>query len=122
MPKDFADQVMEELHRYCNDIGGEMLAEAQAYAAAARAKLRKASPKRTGTYAKSWRLTKFGGTGRFRFVIYNDVYQLTHLLEEGFTHHPDMKKVEGQIHIEPIQEELNLSFEKEVERIIKNKT
>ncbi|MCR5143434.1 MAG: hypothetical protein K6C68_13095 [Ruminococcus sp.] len=122
MAKDFADEVMQELKRYCNGIGEEMLAEAQVDAVAARAELKKASPKRTGTYAKSWRLTKFGGTGRFRFVIYNDVYQLTYLLEEGFTHHPDMEKVEGQTHIEPIQEELNLSFEKEVERIIKNKS
>jgi hypothetical protein len=33
-----------------------------------------------------------------------------------------MEKAEGQMHIKPIQEELNLSFEKEVERIIKNKS
>lgn len=120
MAKDFADELMQSLYDYSADIGEQIFAEANKLSKKARAELKNASPKRTGEYSKGWHLTKFGGGRRFRIVAYNDKYQLTHLLENGFTHHPDMRSVKGQMHIEPIQERLNNEFESACERIIKN--
>lgn len=124
MAKDFADQLMEELHNYCNGIGAEMLAEAQECIKAARNELRSMAPRDTGDYVKSWRITKFGGNKRFRFVIYsgNDEYRLTHLLENGFTHKPDGNEVKAQPHIDKAQEWANEKYESACERIIKNKS
>ena len=120
MAKDFADELMLSLQEYCGDIGEQILAEAEKLSRKTRAELKPASPKSTGDYSKGWHLTKFGSGKRFRFVLYNDKYQLTHLLENGFTHHPDMDFIEGKKHIEPIQELLNDEFESACERIIKN--
>ena len=127
MAKDFADELMLSLKDYCDDIGDQILAEAEKLSRKARAELKAASPKSTGDYSKGWHLTKFGGGGRFRIVVRNDenVKTATNFslwLEEGFTHHPDMGSVEPQPHIEPIQERLNNEFESACERIIKNKS
>ena len=42
--------------------------------------LRENSPKRTGKYAKSWKITEKHGSK----IIHNSRYRLTHLLEDGF--------------------------------------
>lgn len=124
MAKDFADQLMEELHRYCNGIGEEMLAEANSCVKNARKMLKSMAPRDTGDYFRSWKITKFGNSRRFRFVVYsgNDEYRLTHLLEKGFTHQPDPPgyEVKAQPHIEQSQEWLNKEYESVCERIIKN--
>lgn len=44
--------------------------------------LKEDSPKMTGKYAKSWKITESYGTR----IIHNTRYRLTHLLEDGFNH------------------------------------
>ena len=122
MAKDLADDIMDMMQHYCRELNEEMFKEAQKLTKKAVAELKATSPKRTGDYGKSWRLTKFGReNSRFRFVVHNEEYQLTHLLEDGFLHHPDMNQIDPQPHIDKVQEWLNDEFEVACERII-NKT
>lgn len=118
---EFEKDIVEMLQSYCGELNEKMFDEAQRLTKEAQSKLKDISPKDTGDYAKSWRLAKFGKKStRFRFVIHNEEYRLTHLLEEGFTHHPDMRQVKGQPHIDEVQEWLNSEFEAACEKIIKN--
>lgn len=120
MAKGFADELMSELRTYSNEVGEEMMKEAKKLARKARLELKKVSPKDTGEYSRSWRLKSFEGR-RFRYIVHNDVYQLTHLLENGFTHKPDMKFVKGDSKIKAVQDELNEKFERLSERIANKK-
>lgn len=119
MAKGIADEIMGMLTAYCGDLGEKMQSAAEKLSKQASKDLEAASPKKTGEYAKSWHLSRFGGRGRFRIVIHNDEYQLTHLLESGFKHFPDGGKIEGRLHIAPVQEKLNEDFYKACEDLVK---
>lgn len=79
------------------------------------------SPKRTGKYAKGWRLKqeKTGVGGRNTSVaVYNkDRYMLTHLLENGYQKASGGRE-EGQPHIRPAYEQVERTLEGEVRRAI----
>lgn len=84
-------------------------------------KLKSASPVGRGTwgghYAKKWKVTKVNG----HLVIYNEKYQLTHLLEYG---HDLVSKgkvighVSGQPHIKPVEEWVQEELPKELESML----
>ncbi len=116
-------EIMKILTDYTAEIGREINAAGERLAKQAQKELRKAppTPKKTGDYAKSWKIKKFGKSGTFRIIIYNSLKpRLTHLLEMGFKHEPDKTFIEGRKHIRPVQEKLDREFEKAVEDIIKN--
>ena len=73
------------------------------------------SPKKTGAYAKGWRITQVGTTQ----VIHNKTkYQLTHLLEHG---HVKAKggRVAAKVHIRPAEQQGIEQFVSDVEKVIK---
>lgn len=89
----YSDEVREQLQ----EVVPEVMKEAQK-------RLRSSSPKRTGGYAKGWKVktenTRIGVTS----VLYNaEKPGLTHLLENG---HPKTGggRVEGIPHIKPVEE------------------
>ncbi len=57
--------------------------------------LKEDSPKMTGKYAGSWKITQNYGTR----IIHNTRYRLTHLLEDGFNH-IYAGKIDPQPHIQ----------------------
>ena len=70
--------------------------------------LNETSPKRTGTYAKSWdtkRDSKLTGKYRYSRVVYSKVpeYRLTHLLEFGHAK-KNGGRTKAQEHISPAEE------------------
>lgn len=94
-------------------------------AKAAAAKLKNTSPKKTGSYAKGWRVKRERGSGGINTVyVHNKTdYQLTHLLENG--HIVANKKgtygrFNGIKHIAPVNDwaasELPLEIERELEK------
>lgn len=114
-------EIMKILTDYTEEIGREINEAGERLTKQALKELKRASPKKTGAYAKGWRLKKFGQRGTFRIVIHNaDRYMLTSILEHGFRHMPDKNLIPGREHIYPVQDKLNREFEKAVEEIIKN--
>ncbi len=83
-------------------------------------KLKETSPRgrgsRKGHYADGWGVTyQRKGNGKFEFVVHNKKKPgLTHLLENG--HQSDRGgRVEGIVHIKPVEEWCNEEFEKRTE-------
>lgn len=79
-------------------------------------KLKSSSPRRSGKYAAGWSSRK---TGEHGFTVYNKVYQLTHLLENG--HMIRNKKgtygrAPAHPHIAPAEEWANNEVQNEIKR------
>lgn len=77
--------------------------------------LKVTSPKKTGKYAKGWRAKKFGTA----WAVYNATdYQLTHLLEKGHAK-TGGGRVPGRPHIAPVEEQVIVGYEKQLEKFIR---
>ena len=71
--KNYSQEVTEELKETILEVGAETVQ-----------RLKLTSPKRTGKYAKGWKMTKaYENQSDIRIVLHNSQYQLTHLLEFG---------------------------------------
>lgn len=84
-------------------------------------KLKSVSPVGTGAwkghYARKWKAKKVDG----KFVVYNEKYQLTHLLENGHdvvSHGKVAGHVPGKPHIKPVEEWVQEEVPKKLEEAI----
>lgn len=112
----FADELVGILQEYTSEVEEELEKAKEENAKDGAKKLRVTSPKKTGKYAKGWRARKIGGA----WVVHNATdYQLTHLLEKG---HAKVGggRVPGRPHIAPVEEDIITSFEKQLEKIIRD--
>ena len=81
----------QNLAEAINETIGSIIIEVECDAAKILAKvgkdtvreLKATSPKKTGEYAKSWKYKVEGTITGSKLVVYNQKYQLTHLLENG---------------------------------------
>lgn len=81
--------------------------------------LKKTSPKRTGKYAKSWKIKSVEGSNFTKTVIYNTNPRLPHLLEKGHKiWNKAGSRAKAQIHIKPVEQDIQDKFIKGVENII----
>lgn len=109
------------LHDYSLDIQEAITNEAQIVAKQAQATLKATSPKRTGKYAKGWRVSTTKSRGSVECEIYNTNPGLTFLLER--TH---AKRGGGSVtprsagHIKRVEESSIKEYESHVEKIIQN--
>ena len=97
----YSQDVREAVDQVVEDTGKQSRKDIQA-----------ASPKKTGSYRKGWRVKKEGGAlGQVSTAtVYNATdYQLTHLLEHGHQK-AGGGRVEGIPHIAPVEEKLQSSF------------
>lgn len=111
----FANELVDILKEYTSDMEQGMEDAKEKTAKDGAKKLKITSPKKTGKYGKGWRAKKVGTT----WVVYNATdYQLTHLLEKG---HAKVGggRVSGRPHIAPVEEEVIVGYEKQLERMIK---
>lgn len=88
--KDSAIEVTDEVEKIAVDVGKEAVKQ-----------LKEISPKKTGVYAKSWRLKKEKGElGKFSVTVYNQKKgYLTHLLEHGHAIHGGTGRAKAIPHI-----------------------
>lgn len=78
--------------------------------------LKSTSPKKSGAYAKSWRVKKVGKAQVVHVAAPH--YRVSHLLEKGFAKRGG-GRVAGKPHIGPAEEQAIKQFEDEVERVIR---
>lgn len=110
-----ADEIANTLKEYTAEVEEGLEKAKEKNAKDGAKKLKVASPKKTGKYAKGWRAKKVGGV----WVVHNATdYQLTHLLEKGYAK-VGGGRVAGRPHIAPVEQEIITEFEKEVEKIIR---
>ena len=69
-------------------------------------KLRQTSPKRKGRYARGWTSKVEKTTTTVDATVYGKTgtYQLAHLLEHGHARRGGGRKVDGIVHIKPVEE------------------
>ena len=88
--KDSTIEVTDEVEKIAVGVGKEAVKQ-----------LKEISPKKTGVYAKSWKLKKEKGElGKFSVVVYNqEKGYLTHLLEHGHAIHGGTGRAKAIPHI-----------------------
>ncbi len=83
-------------------------------------KLKDTSPKKSGEYAKGWKLKKERGRdGIATVTVHNKIYQLTHLLENGHVIRNakgTYGRTSGIKHIAPVEEWAESELQQEIER------
>lgn len=84
-------------------------------------KLRNVSPKRTGSYARGWRLKTLKMSGNVTDVVVHNAtdYSLTHLLEHGhvvINAKGTFGRAPAHPHIKPVEEWANNELPAEIER------
>lgn len=111
------DEYSEEVKQAANDSIDKVAKQSAQ-------KIRAGSPRRTGKYARGWRVRREGGPGGIvTAIVHNSTnYQLTHLLERG--HVIRNKKgtygrVPGRPHIAPVEAWANNELPLEIERKLK---
>lgn len=87
-------------------------------------KLRSTSPKRSGSYARGWRLKTLKMSGNVTDVVVHNAtdYSLTHLLEHGhvvINAKGTFGRAPAHPHIKPVEEWANNELPAEIERELK---
>jgi hypothetical protein len=112
---DLADTITNQLGLYARDkqiLIDDMITDV---AKTSVKMLKEKSPKKTGKYAKSWKIKKLGK----KTVIYNEIGFLTHLLEHGHVIKSTGGRTRVFIHIKPVEDYVIKQVTKETERILK---
>lgn len=101
-----ADAVMEGLRKYAGAVSTDIKEAAKKTAQECAKELKATSPRKTGSYAKGWKVKKaFENSASARYTVYNATdYQLTHLLEKGHAKR-NGGRVAPVVHISPAEEE-----------------
>lgn len=114
--EDLGKEIAIALKEYTSDVTEAIGEEIKEIATDAVKELKAASPKKSGDYAKGWSKRK----EQDGYVIYNSKKPgLTHLLEHGHAKSGG-GRVEGKVHIRPVEEKVNKRVEEAVEKAIKN--
>lgn len=116
---DLAAEVGKILDKYADDLTVSMKDAAKEVARKGVQKVRenaRGSFGGTGEYAKGWKSKVTEGRLSTSAVIYNkDAPGLPHLLEHGHAKRGG-GRVEGRVHIKPVEDELVESFERAIRR------
>ncbi len=113
-------EVSKILNDYAYDIQDAITLEAEQVAKKGANELKHTSPKRTGDYAKGWRVATTKGRGFVDCVIHNATnYQLTHLLEKPHATR-NGGRTTPKVHIAPVEEKCVKEYQQGVETIITN--
>lgn len=96
------DDILEKYGVVCNEIVEE---EVNDITKEAVKKLKATSPRKTGKYAKGWKVVKYQSRFKVVGVIHNAKKpQLTHLLENGHAKRNGVGRVSPEKHIAPVEE------------------
>jgi len=112
---DLSKEIAQALKSFTSDIEQGLEKSKKESSENAVKELKSSSPKKTGSYAKGWRVKRIGSS----YVVHNKTdYQLTHLLEKGHA-----KRGGGRVwaipHIKPVEERAIIGYEKQLEKVIR---
>ncbi|CDV96354.1 Bacteriophage HK97-gp10, putative tail-component [Desulfitobacterium hafniense] len=117
-----AAEIAEMLAEYSQDVVEKVNLSSEKVGKAAVKQLKQTSPKDSGDYAKSWKMTTnavFGQPSNRIIHVAAPHYRLTHLLEHGHAKRGG-GRVEGKPHIRPAEQQVIEEFTREVEEAIRN--
>ena len=107
--KDYTDDVSEAIEKRVDEVAELVRADAHANA-----------PKRTGKYAKGFKVTKQGSSGKARRVVWNKKNsRIVHLLEFGHAKRGG-GRVAGRPHLRPAYDRHAANLPDDIKRIIRN--
>ena len=113
--------IKDILEEYSSDIQEAIIEDAEKVAKKGANELKNTSPKRTGKYAKGWRVYSTNGKGYTSNIIYNTNPGLTMLLERTHaTRNGGSTTPKSAGHISKVEQKCIKEYEKDVENIIKN--
>jgi len=116
---ELAKAIESELRQYNKEVLAAINLSGGRIAGEGATMLRETSPRRTGRYAKGWRVRKAEGRHEVGYVIHNKTsWQLTHLLEHGHVKRGG-GRVQGRPHITPVEQHVAAAFEAAVVEAIK---
>ena len=118
---ELASEIANGLSEYTQDIIQGINQKSEMVSDAAVKKLKQNSPKKTGKYARSWKLQteKYHGEPDSHIIYNGKHYWLTHLLEFGHAK-AGGGRVEARPHIAQVEQEVAEEFVREVEEVIRN--
>lgn len=76
--------------------------------------LKASSQKKSGKYARSWRLKRWENGRVIKITVYNTRYQLTHLLENGHATRDGTGRTAAFPHIAPAEKAAAEKFERKI--------
>ena len=112
-------KIGEYLEAYTKEITNEVRDAAIRVGEEAAGELKASGPKKTGKYAKFWKIKVVEGEGTINVTVHNSkYYRLTHLLENGHVNR-DGSRTRGRPHIKPVEEKVKEEYLKAVEEAIR---
>ncbi|KGR74896.1 hypothetical protein [Ureibacillus sinduriensis] len=109
-----ANEIVRSLRQYTDEVKVKVNEAGKEVSEYGVRRLKVESPKKTGKYAQGWRLKKVGT----KWVTYNKLYRLTHLLEKG---HAKVNggRVAARVHIAPVEHKMIEEYTQKVEEAIR---
>lgn len=118
-----ADEVSEVLkgllNNYATEVRSKIATTSEEVAVQTARRLKEASPKRKGKYAKGWQVKEMrtNQIGLSTWVVHNKTrYRLTHLLEYGHKVRGGTRIIGKRPHIKKVEEWAQKEFPKELEK------
>lgn len=117
--RSISDQITRAMQQYSAEVSKDIENALSAVADETRDRLRSTSPRRTGRYARGWRITKKAGDGTINLTVCQTAKNapLTHLLENG--HRSKRGLVKAQPHIADAEAWAADQTVKAIERAVK---
>lgn len=115
------DRVLTEtMLRYGAEVAYDISIAVNQIGQEAKERVKRASPKRHGTYRRGWRVDFQNKDGHIRCIVYQKSphYRRTHLLEDGHKSRSG-SRVKAQPHIRPVEEWAEREVLKAIEKAVK---
>lgn len=118
--KDFQKAIIDNLREYSNEVIAESKKQVQQVGKETVNQLKATSPKRSGDYAKGWKMKKaFENADEIRVEVYNaNKPFLVHLLEYGHAK-KNGGRVEAIPHVRPAEQAASKKLDKKVKVVIR---
>ena len=115
-----ANEIINAVRDYTDEVSAAVSEAVDQTAKECVAEIKANSPRKTGNYAKGWKVVKKDGPGYINRTIWNPKhYRLVHLLEKGHAKRGG-GRVAGRPHVGPAEQRHITKLTNRIERIIRN--